>query len=367
MSPNQNGTLLDFTGGDTQEISINFTMEQSWVNEECELVVFLQNNQTKEVLQGVKYDIMDFGTTNTHDATILNVAAPNSICKNTFIPKVEIANYGLDDLTSLDIVYHVNNEPSNTYTWTGSLEYLESEIIVLSEVNFTLETNNNFIVEAQNPNGEDDQYPSNNTYIVNMAEAESIPESIYLLLKLDENPEETSWELVDSEGSVLYSGGSYTVPNQSIIETFTLNETDCYSFIIYDEGGDGLIGSGVYKLFYDSPPVYIAEGKDFGFEDQTQFANNLTNEAEISIVNEIEIFPNPTDQKTTVSFEILKSETVEMEVYNSLGAKIYTSGKSEYSVGKHNFQLDREGLTSGIYYIYLKIGVSTDVQKLIVK
>ncbi len=164
MAPNQNGTTLDFSGGDIQEHTINFTLEPEWVNEECELVIFLQNNSTKEVLQGSKFEIMDFGTSNTNDASILGVMSPNTVCKNSFIPKVEIANYGLDNLTSLDIVYQVNEQTSETYAWTGNLAYLESETIVLPELSFEIESSNTFIVEAENPNETDDQYPSNNTY-----------------------------------------------------------------------------------------------------------------------------------------------------------------------------------------------------------
>lgn len=367
MAPNQYGTLLDFSGGNTEELTINFTLDQSWVNEECELVVFLQNSQTKEILQGIKRDIMDFGTTNTIDAAILNVVAPNSVCNNSFIPKVEIANYGLDNLTSLDIVYHVNSEPSDTYTWTGNLAFLESEIIVLPEVSFTLENSNTFIVEAENPNGEDDQYPSNNTYTVSMADAENLTSPVSLVLLLDDNPEETSWELLDSDGNVLYSGGSYTTPNLFMIETFTLNETDCYSFIIYDEEGDGLTGSGLYKLAYASPPIIFAQGTDFGFEEQVQFGIGLTGEEEFVVGTGIEVYPNPTDQKATVSFELLKSQTVEMKVFNSVGAMVYATEVKAYSAGKHILKFDREGLTSGIYYINLMIGESVEVRKLIIR
>lgn len=367
MIPNQNGTVLDFTGGDIQELTKNFIIEQNWVNDECELVVFLQNSQTKEILQAVKYDIMDFGTTNTNDASILNVVAPNSVCNNTFIPKVEIANYGLDNLTSLDIIYTVNSEPSATYSWSGDLSYLESEIIVLSEVNFTLESGNTFVVEAENPNGEDDQFPTNNTFVVNMADAENVPSTINLALKLDDNPEETSWELLNSAGTVMYSGGSYTNPGQYVIETFNFDENDCYTFVIYDEGGDGLIDAGVYKLAYGSPPTFFAEGSDFGFEDEVQFRVDLTGEAEVFAGNGIEVFPNPTHQNATVSFELLESEIIELEVYNSAGAVVYSTSIKEYAVGNHTILIDGEDLTPGIYFINLMIGESVEVQKLIIK
>jgi hypothetical protein len=49
MAPNQFGTSLDFTSGNTLEVPVNFTMEPSWVNENCEVVFFVQDLSTKEV------------------------------------------------------------------------------------------------------------------------------------------------------------------------------------------------------------------------------------------------------------------------------------------------------------------------------
>lgn len=200
-----------------------------------------------------------------------------------------------------------------------------------------------------------------------MADAENVTSPVSLVLKLDDNPEETSWELLDSDGNVLYSGGSYTTPNLFMIETFTLNETDCYSFIIYDEGGDGLTGSGLYKLAYASPPIIFAQGTDFGFEDHVQFGIGLTGEEEFVVGKGMEIYPNPTDQKAMVSFELLKSQTVEMKVFNSVGGLVYASEVKAYSAGKHILEFDGERLTSGVYYINLMIGESVEVRKLIIR
>jgi len=367
MAPNQNGTTLDFSGGDIQEHTINFTLEPEWVNEECELVIFLQNNSTKEVLQGSKFEIMDFGTSNTNDASILGVMSPNTVCKNSFIPKVEIANYGLDNLTSLDIVYQVNEQTSETYAWTGNLAYLESETIVLPELSFEIESSNTFIVEAENPNETDDQYPSNNTYSVNLAHAANVPYTISLILKLDDNPEEISWEVLNSTGTVMYSGGDYTTAGQNLIETFELTDPDCYAFIIYDEGGDGLTGTGNFRLAYGTPITFFAEGKYFGYEDEIQFGVGLTGEAEIVVGNVVSVYPNPTAQKAQVSFELPESATVEMQVFNALGMIVYTYEENMLSSGKHVLEIDGKGLNAGVYYVNLKIDDSIETQKLIIK
>ena len=46
MVPNQNGTVVDFSTGDTQVITLNFTMDAAWPIANCEFIAFLQNKDS---------------------------------------------------------------------------------------------------------------------------------------------------------------------------------------------------------------------------------------------------------------------------------------------------------------------------------
>ncbi|MEZ5198267.1 MAG: hypothetical protein R2764_18325 [Bacteroidales bacterium] len=109
MAPNASGTTLDFSSGNTENITINFSVNPEWVNENMELVIFLQNNSTKEVLQGIKRNLSDFGTSNTNDATVIDLITPKTVCIETMIPQIILANYGLDNLTSVSFCVYVND------------------------------------------------------------------------------------------------------------------------------------------------------------------------------------------------------------------------------------------------------------------
>jgi hypothetical protein len=364
MAPNHLGTNLDFSGGDVIVETINFTMDEDWVNDNCEVVVFLQDNGTKEVLQGTKRDISDFGSTNTYDASIKKVYSPNASCTGYMEPKAFIANYGLENLTSLDIIYYVDEGDQYTYDWTGNLAYLETAIIDLPGFDYTVMGSNQFTVKAENPNGQPDQVPFNNIVIKDFNAAQNVSSPVVLALKLDDNPGETSWELRGDDGTVLYSGGDYTTAGQFIIEEFGVPDQGCYTFIIFDEGADGLTGAGIYKLAYDGSTIF-AQGTEFGHQDETHFGINLTNTDESVFEAGMMIYPNPFENQAFVSFTTNKTETVNLEVYNALGEVVYQLDNRTYSAGTHAVEINSSKFNSGIYFVHLTIGENIYIEKVL--
>jgi len=366
MAPNQNGTTLNFSSSSTEEITINFSCDPAWVNEKCEVVIFLQNNSTKEVLQGIKRDLSEFGTTNMNDAAVLGVIAPQTVCDDSFVPRVEIANYGLDNLTSLNFCIYVNGTASCTLPWTGNLAYLETEIVEFPEITFTIEPENILIAEAENPNGQPDEYPSNNTYTINMDEATNIVGPASLIMLLDDNPEETTWKVFDSQGTVLYEGGPYAPPTTTVIEQFDLSGPDCYSFIIYDAGGDGLTGGGVYKL-YDGNSTIFYQNNNFGMEDHVQFGIGLTGIEEVVLSGGFDIFPNPVGDLANINFSMENDGYVEYKVYNYTGAIVFKSEKEQYSAGNHTLSFETGDMNSGVYIVEFRMRDQIYSKQIIVK
>ncbi|MDD2227792.1 MAG: FlgD immunoglobulin-like domain containing protein [Candidatus Cloacimonetes bacterium] len=55
MAPDHNGTPVDLATGEQTSIPLNFTIQSSWPVQNLELVLWLQNTVTKEILQGKKY------------------------------------------------------------------------------------------------------------------------------------------------------------------------------------------------------------------------------------------------------------------------------------------------------------------------
>jgi len=59
MFPDENGTPIDMITNNSLQVDLNFTLDPSWVTDNCELVAFVQNLDTKEILQGSKVKLTE--------------------------------------------------------------------------------------------------------------------------------------------------------------------------------------------------------------------------------------------------------------------------------------------------------------------
>ncbi len=92
-----------------------------------------------------------------------------------------------------------------------------------------------------------------------------------LQVRTDNYPGETTWEVKNTGGTVLFAGGPYSTPN-------TLNNielclpTGCYTFTIHDSYGDGICcsyGSGYYNITQGS--TTLISGGQFGTSEVKSF------------------------------------------------------------------------------------------------
>lgn len=351
MVPNQNGTSISFSGGNTVQQDLQFTIGEEWDVAHCELVVFIQDNTTKEILQGMKMPLLDFPSAFDSEVATLEIGnIPETTCNGNFEPTVIIRNQGNDPLTSLEIVYSVNESDAETFQWSGNLEYLDSADVVLPMVSFSVLEENILTVRSENPNLNPDPYPSNDEKEQMVEEGEVTPSTVNLILRTDANPGETTWEIIDSQGEVLYSGGPYASSGQMIMEEFELTDPDCYTFAIYDAGGDGLDQPGFYTLYYDASTT-IAQGTSFGDMEITEFtADDGVGLGEGELAGSFRVFPNPTGGKSTVEFTTENPGQLTLEVYGASGDLAWKSVNIA-NAGNQRLDINLSGKAPGVYFI----------------
>lgn len=70
MIPNENGTSIDLVNNSTQTVNLDFTMDETWDMDSCELVAFVQDNDTKEILQGIKLDLNELTSSEENQVSV---------------------------------------------------------------------------------------------------------------------------------------------------------------------------------------------------------------------------------------------------------------------------------------------------------
>ena len=94
-------------------------------------------------------------------------------------------------------------------------------------------------------------------------------------LVFDNYPAETSWDIVDANGNVVFSGNGYSGTSASILICIP---DGCYDFVINDSYGDGIccaFGTGSYTVTDDAGNV-IASGGEFTTSESTNFCYDNT-------------------------------------------------------------------------------------------
>jgi Pregnancy-associated plasma protein-A/Secretion system C-terminal sorting domain len=278
-------------------------------------------------------------------------------CSNTFAPVLRIFNSGTAALTSATVNYYIDNQPAATYNWAGSLQHLQDNSITLPVLS-AVPGSHVLHAAITSVNGTTDESTFNNTrsYAFKIAPNLDITE-VTVEVKQDVFGSETTWELTDSDGGVVASGGPYEDimdPNAEMpvhTATVALAGNECYTFTIEDSGGNGLagmLGQGHYLL--TSSGSTIGQGGFFGDSDSVSFAANLIlANHETPGLHGIRLYPVPSaDIITIIVPENLAPGTY--SIFNNLGQVVKTA---EISSGVN---VNISGLPQGTYYVKISSG-----------
>lgn len=296
----------------------------------------------------------------------LNIDNIEMACSGPFSIELTLTNIGSATMSEATISYTIDNETTQTYTWTGELATNESEQVTITGLNTTAGSHTLF-ADVATVNGNADVYEFNDTKDKDFVVVDNqsyATESVTLTLQNDIWGSEVSWELKNGEGDVLYSGGPYEDTDEmpgAIMQLFNVNINECYLFTIKDAFGDGiccLSGNGFYTLTTDDD-TEIASNGDYGFGESVGFT--ITEELNTNdfVLQGIGIYPNPTSDKLYITSK--QSLDAEYTIYNNLGQavsndSIYINGQTEINTGS---------LSMGIYFIKITSGGQAKTFKLI--
>lgn len=286
MYPDYNGTA--FSGG-TQSINLSFTANAGWDLQNCELVAFIQDKGTKEILQADKVFLAN--PSGTNNVEVVSIGDISDLCNGAITPKIKVKNHGSTDITSLTIDFSINSgATTGTFDWSGDAipfnNYAEFE---LDEVLFSLLSTNTLELTISQVNGNTDDDITNNTANTDFDKAPEGTNIVNMTLNTDAYGDECTWDVRSSSGTILYSGGPYA-NNRTFNETFYL-DLDCNVFNIYDSYGDG---GGSITIDDSEGTVFFYTNGTYGGGVAQLFRTVSTVLPEVSF--------NPTDGATNIDF-----------------------------------------------------------------
>tara|TARA_B100000902_G_scaffold277742_1_gene263550 strand:+ start:10493 stop:12745 length:2253 start_codon:yes stop_codon:yes gene_type:complete len=325
--------------------------------------------------------LVSYGQPNFNiDARILNILSPtnnvslsrkNPICSK---PKIIIQNSGSTTLTSLKIEYWINNNTQKEmYDWTGSLDFLESDTVILPDPsalwsNLIENADNEFFAEISLPNGTNDSYLFNNLSKTKFRPAPILPPIFTIWTKTNSgvvsswtNESETSWEIFNNDGLLEYASPIF-YSNTQYRDTVEFSP-GCYTLKVTDTDDDGLDfwanndGIGYLKLREIGASWLHTFEPDFGRSINYEFRVD-----EILSINQenidYEVFPNPSRNTIIVNSTLKNIDNI--NIRDNLGRIIINipiDGPLSY------VQVDVSNLSKGVYYI--SIGEEGRIKKFV--
>ena len=369
LIPSRNGTSLpDFEEEDYFIVEAAWELANVYDINEIAAVGFVQDNTSKHVHQAANSSTEPLTPFYANDAAVKDISNATSMnCSGTMEPVIELVNYGSETLTSATIDFVVNGETVHSMDWSGSLDFLENTLVDAGEISFFLQDENTMEVVISSTNGNDDDYPKNNTMTYEFLQSPNVNGvDVSLFILLNNAPEETSWELLNQSGEVVQSGGPYTNPNSVVSMSLEVSDLGCYEFIMYDAGGDGLCcsqGTGYYAVLGEgSDPLFT--GQSFGSVDRNQFAYGYVGQNELSDKTSVKVYPNPIENGSSVFFELNHTTEVTATLYTVTGKQLGQIDFGKLTAGTHLVDQLTSKLTNGLYILSLEFDGQNHIEKI---
>ena len=272
-----------------------------------------------------------------------------TFCSAEVTPTVTIANGGAVTLTSVTITYGFDGNNNLTYNWTGSLAQWQSTTITLPTASLSNGIHT-FNAIVGNPNTGVDENNVNNTQSSTLNVVLN-GQSVILGLTLDCYGSETSWELQNATGTVIYSGSGYQDDAAGLVtETWCL-DFGCYAYVIEDSYGDGIYGlpwcqssgSVLISTLGDSLTGISEANSDFGASTTLNFCvtgggvNSLNEET-------FTVYPNPSHE---LIHWVSSSPVTSYSLSDIHGKRIIEN----QVVKTTQFNISLENLSVGMYFL----------------
>ena len=158
MVPNELGTSVDLINNTMIDIPLSFSLDPTWVVDNCQLAAFIQNLDTKEILQGDKVWVTDlqplpveltsFTASATSEGVLLKWSTASEANNHGF--EIERSEDGVEFFTAAFVEGAGTTSEPKEYIYNDEVEYKGGEILYyrLKQVDFDGHVEYSQIVEV---------------------------------------------------------------------------------------------------------------------------------------------------------------------------------------------------------------------------
>ena len=277
----------------------------------------------------------------------------NALCSATGVVSAKFRNFGANTVTSATLKLKENGVVVETKAYTGTVARYTTRTVPFTSQ--TLNPASNYTVEVSNVNNNTLFNPALANAEMGVRIAQDITETnVVVKIYTDNYPGEMSWNIKNSAGTTVASGGPYAGngtaaggadANTTKIINATLAVNECYSVNLLDSFGDGWAEGttphGLEIFDANNTSLYNLPAGNFG----TTLAktNALKTSSPLNTVSnsvqKINLTPNPSNG----IFNLNTLEPVLVTVFDVLGKSVYTSNNQTSTT------INLTGLNKGIY------------------
>jgi PKD repeat protein len=242
------------------------------------------------------------------------------------------------DIDGDDVIDYTTQNPTHTYTSGGAFD-----------VTLTISNGTQSITKVY------EEY-------IDFPRADVSTSEISLTLTTDSFPEQTSWELRNSSGAILYSSPTYvsgTDNFQTFTYDFAVTGNECYTFEISDSANNGICcgfeGTIAYELTtFEGASITTSNGL-FDSGETTFIGNDVLSVDDYFINNAITVYPNPTNGILHIKLANTSNLPDSYTIYNMLGQVI----TSKTITRTEDLSIQAKSFSEGVYYVKVSKGTSS--------
>lgn len=286
------------------------------------------------------------GTVNTTKTSFVTVNSSTATYSNTFYSE------GFEGSSIPNTDWNIRNQAPGGNTWvqTTSAAATGSKSVMITNTS----TSDTYIDELISPSINMTAITSNLNLTFKAAFAQKTSTSVDKIQVYVSTNCGLNWTLRYSKsGAGLSTGGiqssSFTpTASQWTQHTVALSgyapQTNLYIMFRFTSNGGN-------NIFIDDINIGGANSIDEGLESTINF----------------NLYPNPIDENSIISFNILNKQKVELKIYDVIGREVSSLFNGYLSAGDHQYSIaEKVNLTAGVYFVSLGIDRQRFTKKLIV-